>query len=88
MITRQTVAYKIFDYLRHRITLAELVDWAEKAMMDGEFEEKDHDKIRDIVSSLGLADVKDFEITWEDWTEFLKRLGYQVDLTMREINAV
>ena len=80
MITRQTAAYKIIDYLCHRITLAELVDRAENAMMDGGFDEKDHDKIRDIISSLGLADVKEFEITWEEWTDFLKRLGYQVDL--------
>ena len=36
-ITRQEVAQKLIDYLQHRITLTELVDWAEVAMMEAEF---------------------------------------------------
>ena len=38
-ITKQTVAEKIASYLRHDTSLAELVSWAEDAMMDGEFDE-------------------------------------------------
>jgi len=34
-ITKQIVASKIAAYLRHEISLAELVDWAEDAMMEG-----------------------------------------------------
>jgi hypothetical protein len=34
-ITKQIVAHKIAAYLRHDISLAELVDWTEKAMMEG-----------------------------------------------------
>jgi hypothetical protein len=37
MITRQTVAGKIAAYLQHSITLEQLVDWAENAVMEGEF---------------------------------------------------
>ena len=33
-ITRQKIGQKLIDYLYHRITLAELVDWAESAMME------------------------------------------------------
>ena len=34
--TKQTVAEKIASYLRHDISLADLVSWAEDAMMEGE----------------------------------------------------
>jgi hypothetical protein len=40
MIPKQTVADQIAAYLHHEIALAQLVDWAERAMMDGEFEER------------------------------------------------
>jgi hypothetical protein len=87
-LTRQKVAQKLIDYLYHRITLAELVDWAETSMMESDFEEKEHNNLRDIVSRLGLADVKAFGITWEDFENFLSRLGYRVDLKVTEIQAV
>ena len=38
-ITRQIVADEIADYLHGKVSEAELVDWAERAMMDGEFDE-------------------------------------------------
>jgi hypothetical protein len=37
MIARQIVADKIADYLHGTLSQAELVDWAERAMMDAEF---------------------------------------------------
>jgi arsenate reductase-like glutaredoxin family protein len=37
MITRNTVAAQLRDYLQHPITRAALVDWAERAMMEEEF---------------------------------------------------
>ena len=39
LITKKIVADKIAVYLHHDITLAQLVDWAEHAMMEDEFEE-------------------------------------------------
>jgi hypothetical protein len=83
-ITRQKVAQKLIDYLHHRITLAELVDWAESAMMEADFEERGLEILRDIVSRLGLADVRAFGITWEDCEDFLSRLGYRVSITVLE----
>jgi hypothetical protein len=77
MITNHTVAGKLGDYLCHRLTLAELVDWAEQAMMEEEFDEDHLEVVRDIVSRLGLADVRAFGLTWEDCETFLSRLGYQ-----------
>lgn len=86
-LTRQKVAQKMIDYLYHRITLAELVDWAETSMMESDFEEKDYGNLRDIVSRLGLADIKAFGITWEDFENFLNRLGYRVEFKVTEIQA-
>jgi hypothetical protein len=36
-ITKQSVANKITAYLHHQMTQARLEDWAENALMDGEF---------------------------------------------------
>jgi hypothetical protein len=75
-ITRQAVAGRIADYLHHRITQAELVDWAETALMDGEFDDKDAATLSAVVARLGVADVRAFGLTWEDCEELLGRLGY------------
>jgi hypothetical protein len=85
MITRHDVAAKLTDYLRHSLTLGELVEWAEQAMMEGEFDESDFETLRDIVSRLGLADVREFGLTWEDCEAFLSRLGYQARVEISEV---
>ena len=76
MITKDTVAGKIAGYLRHEISLAELVTWAEDAMMDGEFAEDETSKIVDVVARLGVADVRTFGLAWEDCEQLLRQLGY------------
>jgi hypothetical protein len=76
LITRQVVADKIVDYLHGKLSQAELVDWAERAMMDADFNETDTDLLSDIVGRLGLADVAEFGLRWQDCKEFLRRLGY------------
>ena len=78
------MAQKVIDYLYHRIQLTELIDWAERAMMDADFEEQDFEILRDIVSHLGLADVKAFGISWEDCEDYLSRLGYHITITVSE----
>jgi cobyrinic acid a,c-diamide synthase len=76
VITKQTVADKIAAYLRHDISLADLVSWAEEAMMAGEFAEQDATLIADVVSRLGVADVRAFGLAWEDCEQLLRQLGY------------
>ena len=76
-ITRQIVADKIADYLYGKVSQAELVDWAERVMMDAEFEEADMEVLSDIIGRLGLADVAEFGLRWQDCEEFLRRLGYR-----------
>jgi hypothetical protein len=75
-ITRQIVADKIADYLHGKLSQAELVDWAERAMMDADFDETNMDVLSDIIGRLGLADVAEFGLRWQDCEEFLRRLGY------------
>ncbi|MBV7327632.1 hypothetical protein KFU94_05110 [Chloroflexi bacterium TSY] len=79
-ITREILAAKLSDYLHQLITLADLVDWAEWAMMDGDFDEEDFDEIRSVVARLGIADVRTFGISWQDYTEMLSQLGYKAQV--------
>jgi hypothetical protein len=82
LITKQTVAEKIAAYLRHEISLAQLVDWAELALMEGELSECDPIAVRDALARLGVADVRAFGLTWEDSEQLLHQLGFatRVDL--------
>ena len=76
-ITRQLVANKITDYLRGKLSQTDLVDWAERAMMDADFDEADTEVLSEIIGRLGLADVAEFGLRWQDCEEFLRRLGYR-----------
>lgn len=76
-ITKQTAAERIAAYLHHEITLAQLVDWAEAAVMEGEFAEREREALRLVIPRLGLADVRAFGLTWEDCEQLLARLGYR-----------
>lgn len=82
LITKQTVAEKIGAHLRHAITLAELVDWAEQAVMDGELEERDAPMLTKVIARLGVADVRAFGLTWEDSEDLLKQLGYSAHVNI------
>ncbi len=75
-ITKQTVAGKIAAYLHHEITPAQLVDWAERALMDGEFAASDAGTISAVIARLGVADVRAFGLAWEDCEQLLHQLGF------------
>jgi hypothetical protein len=76
-VNRQIVAEKLAAYLHGKLSQADLVDWAENAMMDSDFAERDAELLGDIVGRLGLADVAEFGLRWEDCENFLNRLGYR-----------
>ncbi len=86
-ITRKDVANKLQGYLQHRLTLGELVDWAERVMTEADFEDQYYDMLRDTTARLGLADVRNFGLTWEDCQEFLQALGYEtrIKITPRQV---
>ncbi len=75
-VTKGTAAQKLTAFLHHEISLAQLVDWAEFALLDGEFADQDTEALRFVVSRLGVADVRAFGLTWEDCESLLDRLGY------------
>ena len=72
MITREQLVAQLKDYLHHRLSLEELVDWAEEAMREEDFEETHFEQLRDVISRLGLADVRAFGLTWGDCEEICK----------------
>ncbi len=76
IVTRQIAADRIAAYLHHGITLEQLVDWAENALMESEFDEQDAAVLSAVVARLGVADVRAFGLTWEDCEELLRRLGF------------
>lgn len=81
-INREIVAQHLSDYLSHKASRAQLVDWAENAIMDSEFDDKDSVAIKPIVARLGLADVKEFGVAWDDCYSFLTQLGYRVNVVI------
>jgi hypothetical protein len=84
MITRQTVADKIGAWLRHEVALDEIVDWAEGALQEEDFDPAAVTELTDVMGRLGLADVRAFGLSWEDCEDLLQRLGYKahVDITV------
>ncbi|MGI8906996.1 MAG: hypothetical protein ACR2IE_10960 [Candidatus Sumerlaeaceae bacterium] len=76
MITRASIVEEIGAYLQHRITLPQLVDWAERVLMDGNFATHEAVLLATVVARLGVADVRAFGLTWEDCEGLLRQLGY------------
>ena len=81
-VTRQITADQIADYLHGKLSQAQLVDWAEAAMMDGQFDPTNAELLTDIVGRVGLADVAEFGLRWQDCEDFLRRLGYRATVTV------
>lgn len=75
-ITKQTVADKIAAYLHHEMTLAQLVDWAERSLMDDKMAEPDTQTISSVLARLGVSDVRAFGLVWDDCEALLKKLGF------------
>jgi hypothetical protein len=76
MITRQTVADAIAAYLRHDLTLAQLVDWSENAVLGAEFLDGDAALLSEVIGRLRVADVRAFGLTWEDCEALLRKIGF------------
>ncbi|MDI6886344.1 MAG: hypothetical protein QMD22_08410 [archaeon] len=81
-VTKRDIAKKISAYLNRSITLEQMVDWAENMICEAEYEEKDFELIKEVLSHLGLADVKEFGLSWDDCYNYLSRLGYQVKVSI------
>jgi hypothetical protein len=80
VITKEIIRDQLLAYLNRRVTLNQLVDWAENALCEDELDLQNPDLLRDIIARLGLADVREFGLSWDDCYEFLGRLGYQAQV--------
>jgi hypothetical protein len=81
MITQAMLSGKILDYLNGKITLLDLVHWAEDAIViftESDEQPENSDEIWDILLYIGAADSPGFPLTWDDIKEFLERLGRPV----------
>lgn len=79
IITRQVVSEQLLAYLNHEISLAVLVDWAERTFIDDLLEpDEDVDLLNDILHYLAAADTAQFPLTWDICAEFMERLGTPV----------
>ncbi len=76
-ITKRSAAEKLAAYLHHEIGLSALVDWAENAIMEGEFDPSESATLAHALGRVGLADVRPFGLTWEDSEAILHSLGYK-----------
>lgn len=76
IVTKDLIRDQLLAYLNQHITLAQLVDWAENTLSESELDLDELDTLSDILARLGLADVREFGLSWEDCATFLARLGY------------
>lgn len=60
MINKQEIADQLLHYLNHRITLSELVHWAEGRLVQGGFETGQENIIRQTLGPLAAADAEGF----------------------------
>jgi len=82
LVTKDILTERLTEYLNGKISLDDLVDWAEKMLCEEDFDKKDFELIRDILARLGLADVKEFGLSWEDYCEYLRRLGHTATVSI------
>lgn len=81
-ITRQLVARKLQSYLKGRLEIAELVEWAEQAVMQGDFAPSDAAVLRKVVPRIGVADVRAFGLEWSDCARMLRQLGFRARINV------
>jgi len=82
-ITRHQLVGKLKDYLNHHVTLAELVDWAEQGLMEADLDARDAEKLAEGLARIGVMDVREFGLSWDECASILHDLGYtaHVELT-------
>ncbi len=85
MITKKIIAEILLAYLQHRTSLAEVVSWAEQALLDADYKDDPSHTIRNILAQLGMADVKTFGLEWSDCESIMERLGFKLEVKALEL---
>jgi hypothetical protein len=78
ILTRQHIAQQLLAYMSHHQTLTQLVSWAENAIQEGGFEPGSENAIKQVLGKLGVADVNNFGLLWEDCENLMGQLGYKM----------
>ncbi len=84
LVTRKMLVDMLLKYINRTVSLSELVNWAEEMTKEADYEEGSFELIRDILARIGLADVREFGLTWDDCYDYLHRLGYNVKVELLE----
>ncbi len=71
------MAKQLSHYLNHELSKEKLIAWCEHHMQEAAFESED---IQEIVARLGLMDATNFDVSYEELSEMLTRLGYKVEV--------
>ena len=67
-------------YLQDCLSLKELTNWAENALLESDYEDDDKLTIRNALAQLGLVDVKAFGLEWKDCESIMKSIGYKLEV--------
>lgn len=76
IITKQELAVHLLNYLQRKLTIADLVNRAKGAFMEGDIQGEDQEVVRDVLARLGLADVKSFGLLGDECDDMMRKLGY------------
>lgn len=85
IVTKKVLANVLIKYINREIDLSGLIDWAEDMIKEAEFENGNFELLRDILARIGLADVREFGLSWDDCYEYLHKLGYDVKVEVSEV---
>ncbi|HHT9138625.1 MAG TPA: hypothetical protein ACFYEK_15445 [Candidatus Wunengus sp. YC60] len=66
--------------------LSNLINWAENTIVDANFEDEHFELLRDILARIGLADVREFGLNWDDCYDYLHKLGYDIKVEVTEVH--
>jgi len=85
IVTKKILVDKLVQYINRQIDLASLVSWSEDMMQEADLDEQDFTLLRDILSRIGLADVREFGLSWDECYDYLHRLGFDVKVQLLEV---
>ena len=85
VLTKKDLADMLIKYINRKIDLPSLISWAEDMIREADFESGSFELIRDILARIGLADVREFGLTWDDCYDYLHKLGYSIKVELLEV---
>ncbi|MBI5194933.1 MAG: hypothetical protein HZA10_01270 [Nitrospirae bacterium] len=85
VLTKTSLADMLIKYINRKIDLLSLVDWAEEMIRESDFENSSFELIREILARIGVADVREFGLTWDDCYNYLHKLGYDVKIELVKV---